>query len=182
MQTPRLCLRPWREDDLDAWLALHADPHVMQWLGTTGDRAEMLARFIAVQKRFDERGYGWWALQVNGGAVVGAIGLQPTPFEASFTPAHEVGWRLASTAWGHGYATEGAHAALDYGFDVLRLDEIVAFTAATNERSRRVMERLGMIRDPLHDFDNPRLTPEDPLRPHVLYRVRSKSRPDRTTT
>jgi RimJ/RimL family protein N-acetyltransferase len=176
LPTPRLRLRPWCEDDLDAWLALHADARVTEWLGGSGDRAEVLARFILVRKRFDERGYGWWALEVQGGPVVGAIGLQPTPFDASFTPVHEVGWRLAHEAWGHGYATEGARAALDFGFDVLGLDEIVAFTAKTNERSQRVMERLGMTRDPAHDFDNPRLPEDHPLRPHVLYRLRAPSR------
>jgi RimJ/RimL family protein N-acetyltransferase len=93
-------------------------------------------------------------------------------FNAHFTPAAEIGWRLARGQWGKGYATEGARAALAFGFDKLGLDEIVSFTAVINLRSQRVMERIGMTHDPADDFDHPRVAPGDPLRPHVLYRLR----------
>lgn len=119
-------------------------------------------------------GYGWWVVEVRGVTpFAGLICLQEVPFEAAFTPAHEVGWRFAYEHWGQGYATEGARAAVDFAFRSLDWKEIVAFAAASNARSRRVMERLGMTYDPRDDFDHPRLVAGDPLRPHVLYRVRA---------
>ena len=103
--------------------------------------------------------------------VDGFIGPSHIPFEAHFTPAVEIGWRLAGAHWGRGYATEGARAALEAGFTQLGLSEIVAMTVPANARSRRVMERIGMTRDPADDFDHPRLADGDPLRRHVLYRI-----------
>ena len=105
------------------------------------------------------------------GAFIGFIGLSHIGFEANFTPAVEVGWRLASAHWGNGYATEGARAALEAGFAQLGLSEIVSITVPANVRSRRVMERIGMTHDPADDFDHPRLDEGDPLRRHVLYRI-----------
>ncbi len=100
------------------------------------------------------------------------MGLNEPMFEAHFTPAVEVGWRLALHHWGNGYATEAAQAAVAFGFEELGLDEIVSFTTVRNAPSRRVMERLGMTHDPLDDFDHPRLAGDDPTRRHVLYRLR----------
>ena len=94
------------------------------------------------------------------------------PYEAHFTPAIEIAWRLARAYWGRGYATEAARAALDYGFGKLGLEQIVAVTVPANLRSLRVMERLDMTRSPADDFDHPNL-PEGPLRRHVLYRIRN---------
>ena len=101
----------------------------------------------------------------------GVVALQDVPFEAPFTPAREVGWRFAYDHWGHGYATEGARAALDFAFERLGWHEVVAFTAALNLRSQKVMERLGMTHDPNDDFDHPRIPEGDPLRRHLLYRA-----------
>ncbi|MGH7714406.1 MAG: GNAT family N-acetyltransferase, partial [Vulcanimicrobiaceae bacterium] len=99
------------------------------------------------------------------------IALQQVPFAAPFTPAYEIGWRFLPEAWGNGYATESAAAALDYAFNTLGWHEVVAMTAVINQRSRRVMERLGMHRDPGEDFEHPRIPPGNRLRPHVLYRI-----------
>ena len=106
------------------------------------------------------------------GGLIGAAGLSAARFEAPFTPAVDVGWRLARAYWGRGYATEAARAAVGYGFGPLGLDEIVAFTSAGNGRSESVMVRLGMTRDPAGDFEHPNVPVGDPLRPHVLYRLR----------
>jgi ribosomal-protein-alanine N-acetyltransferase len=120
-----------------------------------------------------ERGWGLWAVEVAGGAsFIGFVGLAEPRFEAHFTPAVEIGWRLAREQWGRGYATEGARAVLAFGFDELGLEEIVSFTTVANERSRRVMERLGMTRDPADDFLHPVLPEDEPTRAHVLYRLR----------
>jgi RimJ/RimL family protein N-acetyltransferase len=111
-------------------------------------------------------------VEVRGGAAfAGFVGLSVPRFEAHFAPCVEIGWRLAAQHWGHGYATEGARAALAFGFGTLGLEEIVAFTAPRNVRSRRVMEKIGMTYDPADDFDHPLLPEGHPLRRHVLYRI-----------
>lgn len=173
---PRVLLRSWRGDDLDSFAALNADPVVTEFLAGPRSReasAEMIAR---LQAGIDERGWGLWAVDV-GGRCIGFTGITHPRFESHFTPCVEIGWRLAREAWGHGYATEAARVALAFGFAVLNLAEIVAFTAAGNVRSRRVMERIGMSHDPADDFDHPQL-PGHPLQRHVLYRlVREDWRP-----
>lgn len=172
LHTPRLLLRPWRDDHADAFAAMFADPAVMEFLTPVQDRAAIDAIIGRVRAHFAEHGFGWWAAELKeNGAFIGFIGLSHIPFEAHFTPAVEVGWRLASAHWGRGYATEGARASLEAGFTQLGLDEIVSITVPANARSRRVMERIGMTRDPADDFDHPRLADGDPLRRHVLYRI-----------
>ena len=170
LRTERLVLRRWREDDLVPLAALHADPVVMQTLGPPLDRAQSDAYATAAEAGFEERGFDFWAVEATGVApFVGSIGVRPVVSPTPFAPAVEVGWRLAAPYWGHGYATEGAAAAVTFGFRT-GLTEIVAFTAAVNHRSRLVMERIGMRRDPSGDFDHPRVPDGDALRPHVLYR------------
>jgi len=169
---PRVLLRSWREDDLDPFAALNADPAVTEFLAGPRSReasAEMIAR---LQAGIDERGWGLWAVDV-GGCCIGFTGITHPRFESHFTPCVEIGWRLAREAWGHGYATEAARVALAFGFAVLNLAEIVAFTAVGNARSRRVMERIGMSHNPADDFDHPQL-PGHPLQRHVLYRLARK--------
>jgi ribosomal-protein-alanine N-acetyltransferase len=129
----------------------------------------------AARKRahWHEYGFGEWVVEIPGEAsFIGAVGLEHVGYDAHFTPAVEVAWRLARPYWGRGYATESARAALDYGFEQLGLDEIVALTVPANWRSRQVMERLRMTRAPEDDFDHPNL-PDGPLKRHVLYRLRN---------
>jgi RimJ/RimL family protein N-acetyltransferase len=172
IETPRLILRDWRDADTEAWIAMNADPRVNEFLGRTYNRELSVASAAAMQRALRENGYGWWAVEIRGGVpFAGVIALQEVPFQAAFTPANEIGWRFASEQWGHGYATESARAALDFAFNRLNWDEVVAFTAASNVRSRRVMERLGMTHDPSEDFEHPRIEPGHPLRRHVLYRI-----------
>jgi 3-dehydroquinate dehydratase/shikimate dehydrogenase len=126
-----------------------------------------------ITSKMELNGWGMWAVSVPEAAdFIGFIGLNRVDFQAPFTPAVEVGWRLAYDYWGKGYATEGARACLKYGFETLRLGEIVSFTAVPNGRSRAVMERIGMHRDPKDDFDHPRVPEGNWLRRHVLYRAR----------
>jgi RimJ/RimL family protein N-acetyltransferase len=172
--TERLLLRDWRDTDVDAFAAMNADPVVMEFFPQPYT-AERTRQFVErIRERWRELGYGLWAVERNDtGRFIGYVGLWPATFPANFTPAVEVGWRLAADQWGHGYATEGARAALDYGFGTLGLDEIVSFTSALNLRSIKVMERLGMHR--AADFDHPNV-PDGPLRAHVLYRIRREGR------
>lgn len=176
IETPRLILRDWRDDDVDAWAAINADPRVTEFFAKSYTREISEAGAAAIRAQLSRDGFGWWALEVRGGpSFVGSIALQAVPFDAPFTPANEIGWRLASQCWGRGYATEGARAALDFAFNALKWPEVVAFTVASNVRSRRVMERLGMSHDSRDDFDHPKIEPGHPLRRHVLYRVSASS-------
>ncbi len=172
LETPRLLLRNWHDADLDAWAELNADPRVMEFFPTRYDRERSDATAARMRADLAADGYGWWAVEVkNGLPFAGIVALQEVPFEATFTPALEIGWRFRSDAWGHGYATEGARAALAFAFERLERTEVVAITALLNLRSQRVMERLGMTRDAGDDFEHPWIEAGHRLRQHVLYRI-----------
>jgi RimJ/RimL family protein N-acetyltransferase len=172
IETDRLLLREWREADLEPFAALNVDPRVVEFLPQALSREESDGLVERITRHWAEDGVGQWAVQRReDGAFLGFTGLALQAFEAPFTPAVEVGWRLAAAAWGHGYATEAARAALRFGFVTRSLEEIVSFTVPANVRSRAVMERIGMTRDPADDFDHPRLPVGSPLRRHVLYRL-----------
>ncbi len=178
LKTKRLLLRPWRPTDFEPYARLNADPRVMEYFPKLLTREESDAQAKIISQDIEENGWGFWAVSVPGIAeFIGFIGLYKVPFEAPFTPAVEIGWRLAHEFWGKGYAVEGALAALRYGFDDLGLAEIVSFTAVQNVRSRKVMERIGMRRDPADDFDHPKLPVGHPLRRHVLYRIADATKP-----
>ena len=175
-RTERLWLRQWRDDDWAPFAALNADPEVMRHFPSTLDEQESNAFAYRNAALLEVHGYGLWAVeQAASGEFLGMVGLNQPLWDARFTPCTEVGWRFARSAWGHGYATEAARAALAVAFGPLRLDEVVSFTTVANTRSRAVMERLGMTRDAAEDFDHPRLDADSPVRRHVLYRLR---RPD----
>ena len=172
LESERLLLRPWKDEDVEAWVAMGADPRVMEYFPSTYDREYAEAMAARLRARLERDGYGWWVIEVKGvSAFAGVIALQDVPFEAPFTPAVEIGWRLSYEHWGRGYATEGAARTLRFAFEVLGLNEVVAMTAATNRRSARVMERLGMQRNPADDFEHPRLPEGHRIRPHILYRL-----------
>ncbi len=172
LSTPRLLLRAWREEDLEPFAAMNADPEVMRHFPSVESRETSDASAARIRAHFEANGFGFWAVEVKGGPpFVGFVGLIRTPFNAHFTPCVEIGWRLARGVWGMGYATEAAQQSLRFGFEELGLQEIVSFTVPGNVRSRRVMERLGMRHSPDEEFEHPRLPPGHPLRRHVLYRL-----------
>jgi RimJ/RimL family protein N-acetyltransferase len=171
--TSRLRLRRWRESDRRPFADLNADPEVMVHFPSPLTREQSDDLVEKLEAGFERDGFGLWALEVTEtGEFVGFVGLSAPTFEAHFTPAVEIGWRLARRAWGNGYATEAGLAALDFGFERAGLGEIVSFTTLGNARSRAVMERLGMTHDPADDFDHPDLPEGDSMRRHVLYRAR----------
>lgn len=170
IRTARLVLRGWTDDDRAPFAAFNADPAVMATIGPLQTREQTDETIDRIMAEWDDNGFGLWCVDLEGGCI-GFAGLNKPWFTASFTPCVEVGWRLSSARWGHGYAPEAGRAALDFGFDVVGLDEIVSFTAVINHKSRRVMEKLGMTRDPGADFAHPSMPVGDPLRPHVLYRL-----------
>jgi RimJ/RimL family protein N-acetyltransferase len=165
-------LRRWRASDRPPFAALNDDPAVAAQLAGPLTRQQSDEMIANMEDHFGRRGFGRWALQlVTTGEFLGFTGLSVPAFCAPFLPAVEVGWRLAPDAWGQGYATEAARAAVRYGFSELGLAEIISFTAVTNQRSRAVMRRLGMTTNPAEDFDHPGLPVGHPLRRHVLHRL-----------
>ena len=171
--TDRLTLRPAVDADRDAIAALNAHPRVGEWLGGVRNRAESDAFVDRVQAHQAEHGFGFWVVERQADAsVVGMTGIWRTPPEVGLGRIVEIGWRFLPDAWGQGYATEAAKAALTYGFETVKLPEIIAFTARSNLASQSVMRRIGMSHDPQRDFDHKGLPDDHPLRPHVVYVAR----------
>ncbi len=172
IRTERLLLRPWRQEDIEPFAKINADPKVMEFFPAVRTYEETLANYTAFVDHFSKRGWGLWAVELpNVSNFIGFIGLNSVEFDAKFTPCVEIGWRLSPDHWGKGYATEGALAALKAGFEEHNLDEIVAFTAADNIRSQAVMKKIGMQYSPEDDFDHPKVPDGHPIKKHVLYRL-----------
>ncbi len=170
IETARLILRPWRENDLPLFAEQNADPVVMRFLGGVLTREESDAYVRRAEKHLAETGFCKWAVEVPGVApFIGTVGLTRVAFDALFTPAVEIAWRLHRRYWGRGYATEAGRAAIEDGFERIGLQEIVSMAALDNTASTRVMERLGMTR--MVEFDHPKVPEGSPLRRHVLYRL-----------
>jgi ribosomal-protein-alanine N-acetyltransferase len=151
---------------------MNADPAVMAHIGPPLTREQSDAFLVRIQTQFTEVGYGLWAVEVRAsGLLAGFTGLAILGHAAPTTSAVEVGWRLVPDAWGHGYATEAACAAVDLAFGLLGLDELVSITTRGNHRSAAVMRRLGMARAPELDFERERLAEGDPLRQAVVHRL-----------
>jgi len=176
IETERLILRPWEERDRAPYAEFNADPEVRRFYDHVCDRAEvdgMIDRFI---QRLAEDGFHWLAVErKSDGAFIGDIGIarlgEPARAAIPGHPEVEVGWLLGREYWGQGYAPEGARACLVHAWDVLDLEEVVAITYRGNGPSRRVMEKLGMVRDPARDFEHPEVPEGHRLRPHVLYAI-----------
>lgn len=172
LETERLILRRWQSSDIEPFAALNADPEVMRYFPSVLSLAESKAMVDRIEAHYEAHGFGLWAVEHRqSGEFIGFIGLSIPAFQAPFMPAVEVGWRLARDFWGQGYATEGANAALRYGFETLGLAEIVSFTATVNLRSIAVMQRLGMTTDEAENFDHPKVRSNSWLCRHVLYRI-----------
>ena len=170
--TDRLVLRRWTDADREPFAAINADPDVTQYLRGPMDRAQSDAFVDRIEGSFEQLGYGLWATELREtGELIGFVGLARQTFDAPFNPSVEVGWRLARSSWGCGYATEGGLAALGHAFGPLGLTEVVSITTTGNERSQAVMRRLGMTRDPADDFEQPHLPVGHPLRPAVVHRI-----------
>ena len=168
--TDRLILRNWRPSDLEPWIAMNADPQVMEHFPAVQTPADSEATLFANQARITDKGWGLWAVERRGdGAFLGFTGLMQLRESNPLAPGVEIGWRFARHAWGSGFASEAARAALAFGFERLALPEIVAFTAEGNVRSQAVMDRVGMARREDLDFDHPALPKGHVLERHVVW-------------
>jgi RimJ/RimL family protein N-acetyltransferase len=171
-ETARLRLRRWRDADREPFAALNADPIVMEYFPSMLDRTATFAMIDRFEAAFAERGWSNWAVEVIAtGEFIGFVGLSIPRLQFPFSPCVEIGWRLARAHWGKGYASEGASGALRAGFERIGLPEILSWTSVVNQRSRAVMERIGM-HDTHEDFEHPGIAAGHLLRQHVLYRVR----------
>jgi RimJ/RimL family protein N-acetyltransferase len=174
MRTERLLLRRWQGSDLEPFADMNADPTVMEHFPATLSREQSATMIESMEGCFVDHGYGLWAVELSDEpppALAGFVGLNQVTEALPFAPAVELGWRLAQRFWGQGIASEAAGASIAFAFERLGLSELVAYTAAINERSRRLMERLGMARDPAEDFLHLGLPRDSSLAPHVLYRL-----------
>tara|TARA_Y100000588_G_C14122144_1_gene867773 strand:+ start:659 stop:1234 length:576 start_codon:yes stop_codon:yes gene_type:complete len=175
LETKRLILRTWRGDDLDPMFRINQDLKVMEYFPALVNMEDTVSFIDRVFKHQDEYGYSLYAVELKSThAMIGFIGLlhrTPEELDLPFNPSTEIGWRLASKYWGKGLATEGAKAVLKYAFHVLNLSEIVSFTVVNNEKSRRVMEKIGLHYNPDDDFFHPNVPDDSPLQRHVLYRL-----------
>jgi RimJ/RimL family protein N-acetyltransferase len=172
LESARLLMRQWRNEDLEGFAQMCADQRVMRYFPGTLTRLESAGVIGRIRGHFAEFGFGLWALErKDTHEFIGFTGLSTVSFEADFTPAVEIGWRLARSHWGLGFASEAAWTALRCGFGKLELEEVVAFTAEANVPSEKVMQAIGMRRDVGGDFIHPALPDEHPLRPHRLYRI-----------
>lgn len=173
----QITLRQWRDSDLEPYAAMNRDPEVMRFFPAPLTADQSRASLERQRRLIAERGWGLWAVDVDG-EFAGFAGLSVPTFEAPFMPCVEIGWRLRREFWGRSIGFRAARQALAHGFDTVGLAEIVSFTAAINQRSRRLMERLGLTRDPADDFEHPSIPVGHALRHHVLYRAY----PPRSTT
>ncbi len=165
-------LRQWKDSDLVPFAAMNADSEVMRYFPSPLTREQSDALAQRQQELIENRGWGLWVVDVDG-MFAGFTGLAVPAFEAAFTPCVEIGWRLAREHWGRGIAHEAAQQALHHAFAELHLPEVLSFTARVNDRSRRLMERLGLVRDVHGDFLHPRIPEGHELSQHVLYRARA---------
>lgn len=183
LETARLVLRRWSAADRAPFACINADPQVMAYRFAPLTRRQSDALIDEIEASFESKGFGLWAAERRRDRrLLGFIGLGTSEFGAAFCPAVDIGWQLARDAWGHGYATEGALAALAFGFDRLGLSAVVAHTTRQNRRSRAVMGRIGMTHDNVDDFDGPWYRPGHPNRRFVLYRMAATSWRSRPAT
>jgi RimJ/RimL family protein N-acetyltransferase len=177
IETDRLLLRRWIEEDREPFYRLNSDARVMEFMPKSLSRSESDLLGDRIEEHFRKHSFGLYALELREDhSFIGFLGLAIPAFTAHFTPCVEIGWRLSNNHWGRGLATEGARAVVKHAFEELSLGALVSFTAPANVRSRRVMERIGMVRDPADDFDYPNFPECHPLRRHVLYRLQAPER------
>ncbi|MDF2721581.1 MAG: family N-acetyltransferase [Paenibacillus sp.] len=170
VETSRLQLRDWEETDLESFCRLNADEQVMRYFPKTLTAEETTAFYNSIVAEFKQCGFGLYAVEVKEhNEFIGFIGFHRATFEADFTPCIEIGWRLKKEAWGKGYATEGAAACLQYGFNELGLDDVYSFTAELNNPSRKVMTKIGMRY--IQQFNHPKVEKDSPLSKHVLFHI-----------
>ncbi|NOZ54860.1 MAG: GNAT family N-acetyltransferase [Gammaproteobacteria bacterium] len=172
LETERLILKQWKDSDYRVFTGMSSDPEVMRYYPSLMSRSESNEMADKIRSLISDKGWGFWAVEEkDDNKFIGFVGLhEPVP-ELSFSPCVEIGWRIRKEKWGKGFATEAAKEALNFAFEVLKLDKVYSFSTVKNQKSRAVMERLGMI-NTHKNFEHPEIPTDSPLRDHVLYEVR----------
>jgi len=169
-QSARLGFRTWSHEDLDEFAAMNADASVMEHFPKTLTMPETEELITRLQKHHEDYGYCYFATELlETGAFIGFIGLACQDYVSEFTPATDIGWRLKTTAWGKGYATEGARRCLDYAFNALHIDRIVSTCTVKNSKSEHVMRKLGMTKRGV--FMHPKLNAYPDYQKCVWYEI-----------
>lgn len=169
IETPRLVLRDWQEGDIEPFARINSDEQVMEYFLKKLDDEETRAFYRRITEEFADYGYGLYAVEDKSNRdFIGYVGFHHIGFDVDFAPGLEIGWRLRVESWGKGLATEAAMACLEYGREVLGLEEVYSFTSLLNKRSERVMQKIGMLR--IGEFGHPLVDPAHALYQHVLYR------------
>jgi len=182
LETPRLILRDWEDKDLDPMYALNQDPKVMEYFPTLPDWLTTQRFIVGNQQQMQQHGFSFYAIELKAThEFIGFVGLNNVDFIPTLSATVEIGWRLSAAHWGNGYATEAAKRVIKHAFEDLHLNEVVAFTVPNNLRSRRVMEKVGLLPAPEHDFGHPKVAEGHPLRQHVLYCITKKEYSDNST-
>lgn len=170
IETPRLILRDWKEDDIPVFARLNSDEKAMEYFLNKLSYRETLDFYSRIKREFETCGYGLYAVERReDGSFMGYVGLHGITFDIDIAPAVEIGWRLLPDFWNRGYATEAALACLDYAKEQLKLKELYSFTSLPNKRSERVMQKIGMKW--VKEFNHPLVALGHPLCRHVLYKI-----------
>jgi RimJ/RimL family protein N-acetyltransferase len=171
-RSPRLGFRRWRPEDVPLMAAVNSDPEVMRFFPSVVPEEKTRAFIERMEQHFGEKGFCYYAVdRLEDGGFIGFIGLLTQDYRAHFTPCVDIGWRLHRSAWGHGYATEGARHCLEQAFTERGLNDVVATAPLINQPSIRVMQKIGMT--PRGTFIHPRLADDERLRECALYGMRS---------
>lgn len=173
LETKRLILREWKDSDIPLFALMGKDPRVMEFFPSLWSEEKTKDAVAHFRKHFSENGFGFFAVELKeNNQFIGFVGIAKVEWEAHFTPAVEIGWRLASQHFNKGYATEAAREVLRFAFEELHLQEVVAFTVCDNLPSQNVMKKIGMTRDLKGDFLHPKLPKDHKFARHVLYRAK----------
>ncbi len=172
LKTERLQLRTWHEEDITELTAINSDPEVMKFFPSTQSKEQSIAFIKRMQNQFEERKHCYFAAEtIDNQSFIGFIGLAYQTYEADFTPGVDIGWRLNRKSWGKGYATEGAKACLDYGFNVLGLNSIFSVCPRINVNSEKVMQKIGMVKS--GSFKHPKLNKFPIIEDCLLYQAKN---------
>jgi len=171
LETQRLIIRKWRDSDLQPMAAINQDPQVMEYFPAPKNLEETRSFIIANMRIYEQVGYCFYAVELKDNhKFIGFVGLSPVGDELPCGPAVEIGWRLGVKYWGKGYANEAAQAIVAHAFNILGINELVTFTASTNKKSEKLMQRLGFERSEQDDFDHPKIADGHILQRHVFYK------------
>lgn len=173
LETQRLILREYHSDDYQYFYQMNSSPKVMEFFPTTLTQEDSNHVMDRLNLEIQQNGYGFWAVEEKSSQeLIGFVGLNKPRYQLPKENCTEIGWRLREEFWGQGYAPEAAHQCLDFAFNQLGLDEVVAFTPVNNTNSRRVMEKIGM-KNLLMNFQHPLVDPQSKICEHVFYSIQA---------